>query len=137
MCRPRVRWSTAAAPSIVPSLQFTESQANRVSAIAIFFNHALASKTTLIPLDLTHQFLATTDVRHGLLYGSDVASSKHGEHAPSSASIVRQLYHEIVQFFAHTYAEVFGITAGPPTHDPLAVFAAFRPDAFHYNKVSR
>lgn len=31
------------------------------------------------------------------------------------------MYHDLLLFFAHTYAEVFGITAGPPVHDPLAV----------------
>lgn len=28
---------------------------------------------------------------------------------------------ELLNFFAKTYADVFGITAGPPLHDPLAV----------------
>lgn len=28
---------------------------------------------------------------------------------------------ELLNFFAQTYADVFGITAGPPLHDPLAV----------------
>ena len=31
------------------------------------------------------------------------------------------MLHDLLTFFAHTYASVFGITAGPPLHDPLAV----------------
>ena len=31
------------------------------------------------------------------------------------------MLYELLIFFAHTYAEVFGITAGPPLHDPIAV----------------
>lgn len=31
------------------------------------------------------------------------------------------MFYELLMFFAHTYARVFNITAGPPLHDPLAV----------------
>lgn len=31
------------------------------------------------------------------------------------------MFFELLIFFAYTYAEVFGITDGPPLHDPLAV----------------
>ena len=31
------------------------------------------------------------------------------------------MLHSLLSFFAHTYATVFGITQGPPLHDPLAV----------------
>ncbi|KAK5129110.1 hypothetical protein LTR08_003898 [Meristemomyces frigidus] len=100
------------------------------SAQAIFSNAELAKKTTLIPLDLTHQFLATSEVRIGLLgFGSGAGS----EPTMASVSSVRRLFFEIVTFFARTYADVFGITAGPPTHDPLAVAVAFRPDLFYCN----
>lgn len=34
---------------------------------------------------------------------------------------IRQLFHEILLFFAHTYSEVFGLTTGPPLHDPIAI----------------
>ncbi len=34
------------------------------------------------------------------------------------------MFVELLNFFAETYAAVFGITAGPPLHDPLAVAAA-------------
>ncbi|KAL9610683.1 MAG: hypothetical protein Q9167_004631 [Letrouitia subvulpina] len=84
------------------------------AAQSIFSNKELAGKTTLIPLDLTHQVLATKDVQQLVLYGSSASSGV-------GSSKIRHMYHDLLLFFAHTYAEVFGITAGPPLHDPLAV----------------
>jgi len=94
------------------------------AAQAIFSNPALAGKTTLIPLDLTHQMLATKEVLANLLlgYGNDESRA--------NGSLVRKLFHEILTFFAKTYADVFGIVDGPPLHDPLAVAACFAPDLF-------
>ena len=31
------------------------------------------------------------------------------------------MLHDLVMFFASTYAEVYGLTSGPPLHDPVAV----------------
>ena len=31
------------------------------------------------------------------------------------------MLHDLLTFFAHTYSDVFGLTAGPPLHDPIAV----------------
>ncbi|KAK6436451.1 Uridine nucleosidase 1 [Oleoguttula sp. CCFEE 5521] len=91
------------------------------SAQALFSNPVLAAKTTLIPLDLTHQFLATKEVQSNLLYGS--GKVQNGQ----SPTLVRKLFVEILTFFAKTYADVFGLVEGPPLHDPLAVVAAFAP----------
>lgn len=33
------------------------------------------------------------------------------------------MLHDLLTFFARTYADVFGLTEGPPLHDPLAVAA--------------
>lgn len=38
------------------------------------------------------------------------------------------MLHDLLTYFAETYARVFGIGAGPPLHDPLAV-AAILPDS--------
>ena len=76
----------------------------------------LAAKTTLIPLDLTHQVLATQEIQQNLLYGNE--SSPSAKRIPS---ILRQMLHDLLTFFAHTYSNVFGLTAGPPLHDPIAV----------------
>ena len=78
------------------------------SAHAIFSNTGLTAKTTLIPLDLTHQVLATEEIRRRVLHA-----------APSTK--IGQLFHDILVFFAHTYRDVFGLVDGPPLHDPIAV----------------
>ncbi|KAF2502594.1 Inosine/uridine-preferring nucleoside hydrolase [Lophium mytilinum] len=94
------------------------------AAASIFTNPTLAPKTVLIPLDLTHQVLATASIRHTLLYGPSPPSSK------TYPTALRALFTQILVFFAHTYAEVFALTAGPPLHDPLTVAAALYPDMF-------
>ena len=59
-----------------------------------------------------------------LLQGTDCTSGKE----PTKT---RKLFDEILKYFTETYAKAFGITEGPPMHDPVAVFAAMNPDAFH------
>ncbi|KZF22212.1 Inosine/uridine-preferring nucleoside hydrolase [Xylona heveae TC161] len=100
------------------------------AAQSIFTNPVLAAKTTLIPLDLTHQVLATPEVLQLLLHGPSSSSSSTGSAAAAGESAIkpkpsglRQLLYDLLTYFAHTYAEVFGLTAGPPLHDPLAVAA--------------
>lgn len=102
------------------------------SARAIFDNRILAAKTTICPLDLTHQLLATSTVQQDLLHGYQVGKS--GDSTPSK---VRKLFVEILTFFAQTYADVFGLVEGPPLHDPLAVAAAFVPAIFQDNGGER
>lgn len=84
------------------------------AAQSIFSNPVLAPKTTLIPLDVTHKVLATKAVQEKLLYGI----SKSGE---KGALTLRRMFHDLIGFFAHTYADVFGISEGPPLHDPIAM----------------
>jgi uridine nucleosidase len=98
------------------------------SARAIFDNRILAAKTTICPLDLTHQLLATSTVQQELL---------NGRQAGGAPSQVRKLFVEILTFFAQTYADVFGLVEGPPLHDPLAVAAAFIPAIFEDNEGER
>lgn len=92
------------------------------SAAAVFSNSVLAEKTTLIPLDLTHQFLATKTVQEALLHGYNKPQDEIQQKQPP---LIRRLFVEILTFFAKTYADVFGLVEGPPTHDPLAVAAIF------------
>ncbi|KAK7416029.1 Uridine nucleosidase 1 [Neonectria punicea] len=87
------------------------------AAATVFHNKDIAAKTTIVPLDLSHQVLATPDVREMLLYGPD------GEKAGPGKTTLRTMLVELLYFFAKTYADTFGITAGPPLHDPLAVAA--------------
>lgn len=75
----------------------------------------------MIPLDVTHQVLATEEVQKLLLYGPNTTRISNLK----TPSILRTMLVELLNFFAHTYAVVFGITDGPPLHDPLAVAAVF------------
>ncbi|CAI6333106.1 unnamed protein product [Periconia digitata] len=96
----------------------------------IFSHPVLKSKTTLVPLDLSHQVLGTKTIRHTLLYGSDSPLNSSSADTTQTPSALRALFTQIMSFFAGTYAEIFSITEGPPLHDPLAVSAAYDPDIF-------
>lgn len=82
------------------------------AAQSIFRNAELASKTSLITLDLTHQVCANQEVREMLRY------SRTRQVQPTR---MRQMFYELLVFFAETYEDVFGLSEGPPLHDPLAV----------------
>lgn len=77
----------------------------------IFSHPILKTKTTLIPLDVSHLVLATPSIQSLLLH------SKTG----NGETTLRRLLVELLTFFADTYAEVFGIVEGPPLHDPVAL----------------
>jgi uridine nucleosidase len=78
---------------------------------SVFQNPVLKNKTYLIPLDVTHQAYAGKSVQDMLLNG------KTG----GQPTRMRRMYNELLMFFADTYKKVFGLTEGPPLHDPLAV----------------
>jgi uridine nucleosidase len=91
------------------------------AAKSIFSNPVLAGKTTLIPLDVTHQVLATEKIQNMVIYGMpEVPEVPPGEMS-KQPSVLRRMLHDLLIFFAHTYAEVFDLKAGPPLHDPVAV----------------
>lgn len=96
----------------------------------IFSHPVLGPKTTLIPLDLSHQVLGTKTVRHTLLFGADDPLDTSSADTNRTPSPLRALFTQILSFFAGTYADVFAITEGPPLHDPLAVSAAIDPAIF-------
>lgn len=73
----------------------------------------------MIPLDLTHEVLADKEVQQNLLAGNASTTSLAASHLGQVN--LRVLFHEILLFFAHTYSDVFGLTKGPPLHDPIAV----------------
>ncbi|KAJ2901364.1 putative uridine nucleosidase protein [Zalerion maritima] len=107
------------------------------AADEIFQNPVLKGKTTMIPLDVTHLVLATQEVQGMLLFGrsSDGAAAWAGASQWTRAESegekreikgktkLRTMLVELLTFFAKTYTDVFGITEGPPLHDPLAVAA--------------
>ncbi|RHZ58105.1 hypothetical protein CDV55_102889 [Aspergillus turcosus] len=83
---------------------------------SIFSNPILAPKTTMIALDLTHQVLASRSVQNRILHGSTDPTQ--------TPSVLRKMMHALLVFFAQTYDTVFGLSSGPPLHDPLAVAVA-------------
>lgn len=87
------------------------------SAESIFSNQQLNKKTTLITLDLTHQVFATPAEQNMVLYGIGI---ENHQGIPDSTRL-RKMFYELLTFFAKTYANVFGLTEGPPLHDPLAI----------------
>ncbi|XWW92622.1 hypothetical protein V2A60_000547 [Cordyceps javanica] len=97
------------------------------AAAEVFGNPVLARKTTVVPLDLSHQVLATASVREMLLHGrqggAKVAAAAAAGDADKGKTTLRTMLVELLYFFSKTYADVFGITEGPPLHDPLAVAA--------------
>ncbi|KAK3310580.1 Inosine/uridine-preferring nucleoside hydrolase domain-containing protein [Chaetomium strumarium] len=94
------------------------------AAAFIFGNRELARKTTLIPLDVSHLVLTTAEVRDLILYGrEEVEKGERGERGKGKTTRLRTMLVELLMFFAMTYSDVFGITEGPPLHDPLAVAA--------------
>lgn len=104
------------------------------AASAIFGNPSLSCKTTLIPLDITHKFIATSEIQIRLLFGN--SSARHSERTMDNASIIRRLFFEIINYFSRTYADVFGLRSGPPTHDPLAVAVGFASELFSFMQPS-
>ena len=85
----------------------------------------LAAKTILIPLDLTHLVLADNKVQR-MIY--DSARAKPPAKSSELAENLRPMFHDLLMFFAGTYRNVFGLTSGPPLHDPIAV-AAILPES--------
>lgn len=76
----------------------------------------LAPKTTLIPLDVTHQVIASQAVQSLILHGQ--TGTQKEKPAPT---VLRQILYDLLLFFASTYNEAFGLKTGPPLHDPVAV----------------
>ncbi|KAF2100822.1 Inosine/uridine-preferring nucleoside hydrolase [Rhizodiscina lignyota] len=93
------------------------------AAQAVFSNTALAEKTTFVPLDITHQVLASPKVLELLSYG-------YGKEKSGERTTLRQMFHELLIFFSKTYHREFGMNQGPPLHDPVAVTAALTPELF-------
>ena len=56
------------------------------------------------------------DIRQRLLHGSSSL-------AKSAGLTVRQMYHDLLNYYVKTYNDVFGLVEGSPLHDPVAVAA--------------
>lgn len=75
----------------------------------------------MIPLDLSHQVLATEAIRQRLLFGALQGDHAAGIFANMAPLNLRKMLHDLLTFFASTYSTIYGLTAGPPLHDPIAV----------------
>ncbi|KAB5580686.1 Inosine/uridine-preferring nucleoside hydrolase domain-containing protein [Coniochaeta sp. 2T2.1] len=127
---PAVMGTVAGVPRVGNWTQFAEFNvlADPEAAAWIFDTVALAGKTTLVPLDVTHLVLATEEVQKLLLWGREDGKKKGWERleevgSTGAKSTLRKMLVELLFFFAKTYRDVFGIMEGPPLHDPLAVAA--------------
>ncbi|KAK8201536.1 Inosine/uridine-preferring nucleoside hydrolase domain-containing protein [Phyllosticta paracitricarpa] len=109
--------------------QITKIYCDPEAAQFLLTHPVLARKTTIAPLDLTHQVLGNEQVQSKLLGLPEGIPKGPGERPLPSP--IRALFHEIMTFFAKTYAEEFALVEGPPLHDPLALAAAFEFDIFH------
>lgn len=97
----------------------------------------------MIPLDLSHQVLATEDIQQQMLFGAVQGDHATGVIADLSPLNLRKMLHDLLIFFASTYSAIFGLTVGPPLHDPIAVavilndVALCEPLGFHDNGGER
>ena len=64
--------------------------------------------------------MATTEVQARIL-GTSLQNGVDLSKPKGQPTVLRQILYALLMFFANTYDNVFGIDAGPPLHDPLAV----------------
>jgi len=104
---PAVMGTVQGVPRIGNWTQFAEFNvlADPEAAAWLFDAKALAKKTTLIPLDVTHLVLATEEVQKLLLWGREGKSEKL-EGSQGAKSTLRKMLVELLFFFAKTYRYV-------------------------------
>lgn len=81
------------------------------AADIVLSNEVLSPRTIVVPLNLTHKAIATERILEMVQKSATL----------DRRSVLRQMYYELLIFFADTYKKHQGFTAGPPVHDPLAV----------------
>ncbi|ODV82006.1 nucleoside hydrolase [Suhomyces tanzawaensis NRRL Y-17324] len=86
----------------------------------------LGDKIILAPLNITHTAMALEPVRQRMYQADSELDSP-----------IRKLFYDVVMFFYDKYQIRYGPMAGPPVHDPLALFLvqAFIDDDEKYNFV--
>ncbi|KAF2834736.1 uridine nucleosidase Urh1 [Patellaria atrata CBS 101060] len=106
------------------------------AAFFLLSHPQIARKTTLIPLDVTHQVIAREREVGHLLWGwmdpnvrGLIDAGVYGKFVEIVPSRIRAIFYQIITFFSKTYEELFGFVTGPPLHDPLAVAAILTPDS--------
>ncbi|KAK6202703.1 uridine nucleosidase [Scheffersomyces amazonensis] len=73
----------------------------------------LSSKIILSPLNLTHQVIATKQIRKRIYNARERTRN----------SSFREIFFGILTFYSEAYARKYGIIDGPPIHDPVAVYS--------------
>ncbi|QBM89424.1 uridine nucleosidase [Metschnikowia aff. pulcherrima] len=96
--------------NIAPNVEFN-MRTDPHAAQIVFNERRLANRIALAPLNLTHTALATSRVQKAI-YDSD------GE----NNSPLRLMFLQILSFYSDAYVKKYNHTAGPPIHDPLALF---------------
>lgn len=105
---PAVLGQVDGVPRVGNWTQFAEFNvlADPEAAAAIFGDKALAAKTTLIPLDVSHLVLTTGPVRDLLLYGREAVEGGRGVVEGGDGkgkTALRVMLVELLMFFAKTY----------------------------------
>lgn len=95
----------------------------------------LAPKILLAPLNFTHKSIANETTRETLYSPND----------PQRNSELRHTFHKILMFYFSSYKRKEEFKAGPPAHDPLALFLVIKmvailngrlPPEFDYHRVN-
>ena len=79
-------------------------------------------KTVMIPINVTHTAIVTSDIHKELLMSG-----------PDSALALTPLRHTLstlISYFAESYKSTFGFTEGPPLHDALTIAYVAFPEMF-------
>lgn len=97
-------------------------------------------KKTMVPLNVTHTCVFTSEINRKLLSGldgsqEDLSSTEPDPTAtqgemPKAATPLRHTLSTLILFFASTYKSTFGFINGPPLHDALTIAYVCRPEIF-------
>ena len=93
-------------------------------------------KVTMVPLNITHQNLFSPADNATLLSSPapdvvpELEPATPSPHSTGARTQLRHTLSTLLNFFASTYAAVFGFHDGPPVHDPLCVAWLSHPELF-------
>ncbi len=90
---------------------------------------------TMVPLNITHTNLFSPADNTTLLSAATpgpagIPSVEPSPHSTGARTQLRHTLSTLLNFFASTYAAVFGFCDGPPVHDPLCVAWLSHPELF-------
>jgi uridine nucleosidase len=102
--------ATATAPTECwnPLIEFNILCDPEAARLVLSKSPRVASKTTLIPLDLTHRLCITPSVLDMVKEG------------PRGTTTLRLAFYQFLRFYHDSFAKVTGLEIGAPLHDPIA-----------------